>query len=81
MGTITVEEGVRIIAGLMILLSVALTRFVNPNWYWFTIFIGANLLQSAFTGICPAVWLLKKAGLPEASWPASTDEPDERRRR
>ena len=58
-----VEEGVRIMAGLMILLSVALTRWVDPNWFWLTVFVGANLIQSAFTGVCPAAWLLKKAGL------------------
>lgn len=62
----TVEEGVRIMAGLMILLSVALTRWVDPRWFWLTVFVGGNLLQSAFTGVCPAAWLLKKAGLKSA---------------
>jgi hypothetical protein len=59
----TNEEGVRVMAGIMVLVSVGLTRFVNPNWYWLTVFVGANLLQSAFTGICPASWLLNKLGL------------------
>ncbi len=62
----SVEDGVRIMAGLMILLSVALTRWVDPRWFWLTVFVAANLIQSAFTGICPAAWLLKKAGLKTA---------------
>ncbi len=49
-------------AGVMILLSVVLTKFVHPNFVWFTVFIGANLLQSAFTGFCPAAKILGKFG-------------------
>ena len=55
----------RIIVGLMILASVALGKFVSPNWYWFTVFIGANMFQSAFTHFCPMDSILKKTGLPE----------------
>ncbi len=55
----------RIIVGLMILTSVALGKFVSPHWYWFTVFIGANMFQSAFTHFCPMDMILKKAGLPE----------------
>ncbi|MCK5819251.1 MAG: DUF2892 domain-containing protein [Psychromonas sp.] len=58
----TVDNGVRMLAGAMILLSVLLTHFVHPAFVWLTLFIGANLLQSAFTGICPAVFFLKKMG-------------------
>lgn len=58
----TIENGVRIIAGSMILLSAILTQFVHPGFIWFTVFIGLNLLQSAFTGICPATFLVKKFG-------------------
>ncbi|HEY7866622.1 MAG TPA: DUF2892 domain-containing protein [Psychromonas sp.] len=58
----TVENGVRVIAGSMILLSVLLTQFVHPGFIWLTVFVGLNLLQSAFTGICPAAFLLKKCG-------------------
>ena len=58
-----VEEGVRVMAGGMILLSAALTHWVDPRWLWLTVFVGANLVQSAFTGICPAVFILKKVGL------------------
>ncbi|MCG6200114.1 YgaP family membrane protein [Psychromonas antarctica] len=62
----TIENGVRAMAGLMILLSVFLTQFVHPTFIWLTLFVGANLLQSAFTGICPAVFLLKKCGCKSA---------------
>ncbi len=59
----TVENGVRVIAGTMVLVSVALVHFVSPWWLLFTAFIGLNLIQSAFTGICPATTLLRKLGL------------------
>lgn len=49
-------------AGAMILLSVVLTMFVSPLFVWFTVFIGANLFQSAFTGFCPAAMIMKKLG-------------------
>ena len=51
-------------AGAMTLLSVALTHFVSPWFLLFTVFIGVNLLQSAFTGFCPAAIVFKKLGLP-----------------
>lgn len=43
---------VRAIAGLFIILSVLLAMYVNQNWLWFTLFVGANLLQSSFTKWC-----------------------------
>lgn len=58
----TLEGAVRVFAGAMTLLSVALTYFVHPAWLWFTVFIGLNLIQSSFTGICPAGWMLSKLG-------------------
>ena len=59
----TVTEGLRAVAGLFVLVSVALGVWVNPWFLAFTGFVGANLLQSAFTGTCPMMWLLKKIGL------------------
>ncbi|HGH6015832.1 TPA: DUF2892 domain-containing protein [Vibrio mimicus] len=59
----TIENGVRVLAGSMILLSVILTWFVHPNFLWLTVFVGVNLIQSAFTGFCPAAFFLKKLGL------------------
>ncbi|WP_319824369.1 DUF2892 domain-containing protein [Thalassovita sp.] len=49
-------------AGIMVLLSVVLTQFVHPYFMWFTVFIGANLLQSSITGFCPAALVFKKMG-------------------
>lgn len=59
----TVERSLRIIAGIMILISVVLTRFVSPWWLLFTAFIGLNLLQSGFTNWCPMMNILRALGL------------------
>ncbi len=58
----TLERYIRLIAGTFILISLALAHWVNPNWLWFTAFVGANLLQSAFTGFCPLAKILKAMG-------------------
>lgn len=50
-------------AGFMILLSVALTYWASPYFMWLTVFVGANLLQSAFTGFCPVARLFAKLGV------------------
>ena len=62
----TVERGVRLMAGVMVLLSVALTLYVSHYWMWFTVFIGLNLLQSALTNWCPAMSILRAIGLKDA---------------
>jgi hypothetical protein len=49
-------------AGSAILLSLLLAHFHNHYWLWFTAFVGANLLQSAFTGFCPLAKILKRVG-------------------
>ena len=54
------ENAVMAFAGVMVLLSVALSHWVSPLFIWFTVFIGANMLQSAFTGFCPAAIVLNK---------------------
>ncbi len=59
----TINEALRMIAGIMILLSIALAITVSINWLWFTGFIGLNLLQSAFTKWCPMMAILRKVGL------------------
>jgi hypothetical protein len=61
----TVDRAVRLIAGVMVLVSLALARWVSPNWLWLTAFVGLNLLQSAFTNWCPAMTIFRKMGLPE----------------
>lgn len=63
----TLERLLRLIAGLFILISVALGTWVNPWWYAFTAFIGLNLFQSAFTDRCPMMWLLRRLGAESAS--------------
>ncbi len=63
----TIENGVRVLAGTMILISVALVHFVSDWWLLFTAFIGLNLIQSAFTGFCPATAILRKLGLKDAA--------------
>jgi len=59
----TVERGLRLMAGAMVLLSLALTFYVSHYWVWLTVFIGVNLLQSAFTNWCPAMSFLRAIGL------------------
>jgi len=57
------DRAVLAFAGVMILLSLALTHFVSP-WFWlFTAFIGLNLLQSSLTGFCPAAIVFRKLGI------------------
>lgn len=63
----TVERGLRLMAGIMVLLSIALTYYVSHYWMWMTVFIGLNLLQSAFTNWCPAMAILRGMGLKEAN--------------
>lgn len=59
----TVERALLVFAGSMVLLSVLLTYYVHPNFVWLTLFVGVNMIQSAFTGFCPAVMVMKKLGL------------------
>jgi hypothetical protein len=50
-------------AGTVIFLSVAMTQFHHPYWLWVIAFVGINLLQAAFTGLCPLVKILKRFGI------------------
>jgi hypothetical protein len=59
----SVEIALSRFAGFMVLLSVALTYWVHPNFIWLTVFVGANLFQSSFTGFCPAAIVLKMMGI------------------
>lgn len=58
----TVNRYLRLVAGLLIMISVALGYYVHPGWFLFTGFIGLNLFQSAFTNWCPMMAVLKKVG-------------------
>jgi hypothetical protein len=63
----TVERALRLIAGAFVALSVVLGIYVNANFLWFTLFVGLNLFQSAFTNWCPMMVILRKAGLRDMS--------------
>ena len=56
----SIESVVRIFAGAVVLISLALATLVSLNWLWLTAFVGANLFQSGFTGLCPLVSILKR---------------------
>ena len=58
----SLERTIRLIAGVFILISLALGHYVHPNWYFFTAFVGLNLFQSGVTNWCPMMTFLKKLG-------------------
>lgn len=58
-----IDRAVFAFAGTLVLVSLVLTHYVSP-WFWLlTAFVGANLLQSAFTGFCPAAMVLSRLGM------------------
>jgi hypothetical protein len=59
----SIDRIVLAFAGAMILVSLLLSLIHSPYWLWFTALVGANLLQSSFTGFCPLAIILKKAGV------------------
>ncbi len=59
----SIDAAVLRFAGVMVLLSVVLTVTVSPLFVWFTVFIGLNLLQSSFTGFCPAAMVFRALGV------------------
>lgn len=59
----TMERGVRLLAGSMVLISLGLAHWISPYWFLLTGFVGLNLFQSALTGWCPAELMLKRLGL------------------
>ena len=66
----TVNDFIHVFAGSFILISLALgvqasPMFHSANWLWFTAFVGANLFQFGFTGVCPLGFILKKLGVKE----------------
>ena len=63
----TVERAVRLLAGVIILVSLALAHWFSFSWLWLTAFVGLNLLQSAFTNWCPAMSIFQWIGLPSAA--------------
>ncbi|WP_333877358.1 YgaP family membrane protein [Methylobacter sp.] len=63
----TIDRVVFAVAGSFILISLLLAHYYSELWLWFTAFVGANLLQSAFTGFCPMAIILKKLGVKPGS--------------
>lgn len=61
--TMKLENAVRILAGTMVLISLALATWVNRNWLYLAVFVAVNLIQSALTGFCPAAIILRKLGV------------------
>jgi hypothetical protein len=59
----TIDRYLRLAAGLFVVASVLLGMYVNPAFYWFTVFVGLNLFQSAFTNWCPLISVLKATGV------------------
>jgi len=60
--TMNIDRFIFAFAGIAILLSLLLAHFHSAYWLWFSALVGANLLQSAFTGFCPIAKILKKVG-------------------
>jgi hypothetical protein len=59
----TVERALRLVAGVFVAVSVLLGVYVDARFLWFTLFVGLNLTQSAFTNWCPMMAILRKAGV------------------
>lgn len=58
----TIERAIRVLAGTLVLAGVILSRAFSPWWLLLTVFVGANLLQSAFTKFCPAELIMRRLG-------------------
>ncbi len=61
------ENAIRTLAGTLVLLSLSLSLWVDRHWLWLAAFVGANLIQSAFTGFCPAEKILTRLGVGKES--------------
>lgn len=59
----TLDRAILAFAGSIVLLSVALGYYVSPYWHLLTVFVGLNLIQSSFTGFCPAAMVFRKLGM------------------
>jgi hypothetical protein len=69
------EAYIRILAGTLVLVSLALAHFVNAWWLLLAVFVSLNLIQSAFTGLCPAELILHKLGLGDGACAMRTEKP------
>ena len=62
----TVERALRLMAGVVVLISIALANYVSIYWLWLAVFVGLNLLQSAFTNWCPAMSIFRAMGMKDS---------------
>lgn len=58
-----VDRAVFVVAGSVVLTGIALSLFIDRWWLALSVFAGLNMIQAAFTGFCPAAWLMKRLGL------------------
>lgn len=58
----SIDRAVMMFAGIMVLVSLALSELHSPYWLWLTVFVGVNLVQASITGFCPAAMIFKKLG-------------------
>jgi hypothetical protein len=63
----SLDRAVMMFAGLMVLVSIALTHWVHPAWVWLTVFVGLNLIQASMTGFCPAAMVFRRLGVKPGS--------------
>jgi hypothetical protein len=63
----TVERGILLVVGSLVILTALLAATHSVNWLWLTGLLGVHLVQASFTGYCPVVRALKRLGLPERS--------------
>ena len=59
----SIERALFVLAGTMVIITALLAKYHHPWWMWFTVFIGFNMFQSAFSGFCPAALIMKKMGM------------------
>jgi hypothetical protein len=72
----TLERAIRALAGTLALTGLILSRVFSPWWLLLTAFVGANLLQSAFTRFCPAEIIMRRLNL----FPARDGDPTPRQK-
>jgi hypothetical protein len=70
-----IESYIRILAGTLVLVSLTLAHFVNSWWLLLAVFVSLNLIQSTFTGFCPAEIILRKLGLGDGACAVKTEKP------
>ncbi len=62
-----VDRIVHLVAGIMVLASIAMAHYVDVNWIFLAGFVGLNLAQSGLTNFCPLASILKRLGVPQGS--------------